>query len=222
MDAHALELVRRQPPRLRQDVLGDRELADVVQQRGDLHAFHFVRRHACRAGELRGSGLHAADVVVVRTLAIDQVWSRASIARASASTLAMCRSDTCFTCSLLLFDAAQIDPVAPIRQIQGRCRQQHHPDLHRHHDANRHDGHAGANEARGRGPEEVLLPEPRMHSRRESATAVATSQLLQRKKAAAAPTAGWLSVSRSWPMWNPPSHVAVGARHLDLRIRAAR
>ena len=98
VDAHALELVGRQPAGLRKNVLGDRQLADVVQQRGHLHAFHFVRRHACRAGELRGSRLHAADVVVVRPMRSIEGLVRASIARASASTLARCRSDTCFRC----------------------------------------------------------------------------------------------------------------------------
>ena len=59
-----------------------------------------------------------------------------------------------------------------------------------------------------------------MLSRRESATAVATSQLLQRKNAAAAPTAGLLSVSRSWPRWNPPSQAAVSPAIWMLMISA--
>ena len=94
---------------------------------------------------------------------------------------------------LLLLDAPQVDPVAAIREIERRRDQQHRPDLHRHDDADGHHRDAGADEARRCGPEEVLLPRGEASSRRDSDTAVATSQLLQRKKVAAAPTAGRLS-----------------------------
>ena len=57
-----LKLLLRQRARLRQDVLGDGELADVVQQRRGLDALDFVRRQARRLRQPGGVDLHAPDV----------------------------------------------------------------------------------------------------------------------------------------------------------------
>ena len=209
VDAHALVLVGRQPPRLREDVLGDRQLADVVQQRGHLHAFHLVRRHACCAGELRGSGLHAADVVVVRPMrSIEGLGARVDGERERLDAVNV-QLGHLLQVPLLILDPAQIDPVAPIRQIQGRCRQQHHPDLHRHHDADREDGHAGADEAGGRRPHEVLLPQlqhrlaARERHRRCDQPAVAEEEGCGRGNGRLAQR------QRVLAKVNPPSHAAV-------------
>ena len=62
VDLHLPELFLREGARLRQDVLGHRELADVVQQCGRAHALHLLWRHA---DGLRNGGsvpLHTADV----------------------------------------------------------------------------------------------------------------------------------------------------------------
>ena len=64
VDADLLELFLRQRPGLRQDVLGHRQLADVVQQRRGLDALDLVLRHAERAREAGGVDLHAADVAL--------------------------------------------------------------------------------------------------------------------------------------------------------------
>ena len=68
VDADLLELFLRQRPRLRQDVLGHGELADVVQQRRGLDALDLVVRHAERLREPRGVDLHAADVRLRRLI----------------------------------------------------------------------------------------------------------------------------------------------------------
>ena len=64
VDADLLELFLRQRSGLRQDVLGHRELADVVQQRRGLDALDLVLRHAERARQPGGVHLHAADVAL--------------------------------------------------------------------------------------------------------------------------------------------------------------
>ena len=52
VDADLLELLLRQRPRLRQDVLGHGQLADVVEQRRGLHALD-LGLAACRAPRAR-------------------------------------------------------------------------------------------------------------------------------------------------------------------------
>jgi hypothetical protein len=63
---HALELGRGQPSRLVQDVVGDGELAHVVEQGPGLEGLYLVAREAEDAAHAGGVNLHAADVVVRR------------------------------------------------------------------------------------------------------------------------------------------------------------
>ena len=62
MHLHPLELLLGQRTGLRQDVLGHRQLADVVQQRRRPEALDLARRHAHRFRDARGIDLHAADL----------------------------------------------------------------------------------------------------------------------------------------------------------------
>ena len=64
VDADLLELLLGERSRLRQDVLGHRQLADVVEQRRGLHALDLVVGHAERLGDAGGVDLHAADVAL--------------------------------------------------------------------------------------------------------------------------------------------------------------
>ena len=61
MHLHPLELLGGQRTGLRQDVLGHRELADVVQQRRRADALYVGRRHADDARQARGMHLHPPD-----------------------------------------------------------------------------------------------------------------------------------------------------------------
>ena len=62
VDLHFAELLLGEGARLRQDVFGDRKLADIVQQRGRAHALHLRRRHADRLRHGGRVALHPPDV----------------------------------------------------------------------------------------------------------------------------------------------------------------
>jgi hypothetical protein len=81
VDADLLELLRRERPGLRQNVLRDREIADVVQQCRGLDALNLRIGQPQLVGEPGRVDLHAADVHLRRLIL-------ASIARASASVVA--------------------------------------------------------------------------------------------------------------------------------------
>ena len=66
VDADLLELLLRERSRLGEDVLGDRELADVVQERRRLHALDLGVRHAERPRQARRVDLDAPDVALRR------------------------------------------------------------------------------------------------------------------------------------------------------------
>ena len=68
VDADLLKLLLRERAGLREDVLGHRKLADVVQQRRGLYALNLVFRHADGFCEPRGKHLHAADVRLARAI----------------------------------------------------------------------------------------------------------------------------------------------------------
>ena len=113
MGADLLELLGRERPGLREDVLRHRELADVVQQRRRLHALDVVVRHAQRSGELGGIELHAADVRLRRlVLRVDRERERFDRREVQVGHLAHV--------ALLVLDAAQIDLVGAIGEIERR------------------------------------------------------------------------------------------------------
>ena len=64
VDLHLLELFRRQAPGLGDDVLGHRQLADVVQQRRGSQGFQVVRSQVQFFADLDGVDLHALQMVV--------------------------------------------------------------------------------------------------------------------------------------------------------------
>ena len=72
-----LELFRRERARLRENVVGYGELADVVEQRGRLHRLHLDLGHPELARDSRGVDLHAANVVLRRAvLGVDRARER--------------------------------------------------------------------------------------------------------------------------------------------------
>ena len=107
MNADLLELLLRQRARLRQDVLGHGELADVVEQRRGLDALDLVLRHAERAREAGGVHLHAADVALRRLiLRVDGERQRFDRGQVQIGDL--------LHVPLLILDAAEIDLVGPV------------------------------------------------------------------------------------------------------------
>jgi hypothetical protein len=64
MNPDLLEFFLGQRPWFREDVLGHRQLADVVQQRGGLDALDLGFGHAKRARQPRGVDLDAPDVAL--------------------------------------------------------------------------------------------------------------------------------------------------------------
>ena len=120
MDADLLELFLRQRPGLRQDVLGHRELADVVEQRRRLHALDSAvatGRPLRQAGRIQ---LHAADVRLRRLiLRVDRARQRFDRRQVQIRGL--------LHVPLLVLDAAHVDLVGAVGQIERRERQRREP-----------------------------------------------------------------------------------------------
>ena len=120
MRADLLELLGRQRTRLREDVLGHRELADVVQQGGRLDALDFVLRHAHRARDRRRVELDAPDVRLRRLiLRVDRERQRFDRRQVQVRHLPHV--------TLLVFDAPEVDLVRAIGQEQRGSRQRREP-----------------------------------------------------------------------------------------------
>jgi hypothetical protein len=68
MCLYLLELFGSQRTRLREDVLRDSQLADVMQQRGGPHCLSLGGRHSELTSHCRRVELHAANVVLGRTV----------------------------------------------------------------------------------------------------------------------------------------------------------
>ena len=108
VNADLLELFLRQRARLRQDVFGDGELADVVEQRRGLHTLNFVVRHAERARQSGGVHLHPADVALGRLiLGVDGERQRFDRGQMQVRNL--------LHVPLLILDAPEVDLVGAVR-----------------------------------------------------------------------------------------------------------
>ena len=104
MGADLLELFGRQRPRLREDVLGHGQLADVVQQRRRLHALDLVLAHPEAARQRGGVELHAPDVQL-RGLILRVDRERQRFDRRQVQVRHLLRV------AALVFDAPEIDLV---------------------------------------------------------------------------------------------------------------
>ena len=152
VDADLLEFFLRQRPGLRQDVLGNRQLADVVQQRRGLDALDLGLGHAERAREPGGVDLDAADVALRGLiLGVDRQRQRLDGRQVQVRHLPHV--------PLLVLDAAHVDLVGAIDQIQRRRGQQRHPVAAALDDCRGDRGRAGADEVARRAPQEVLVPD---------------------------------------------------------------
>ena len=183
--ANLLELFLRQRAGLRQDVLGHRELADVVQQRRGLHALDLGVGHAEPARDARGVDLDAADVRLRGLiLGVDGERERFDGGQVQIGHL--------LDVPPLVVDAAEVDLVGAVGEVERRERPAapvHTPEFIT---AHVRDGRgAGADEVAGRAPQEVLVPDGEEATACvASATAIAIRQVLKTKYIVAAATSG--------------------------------
>ena len=151
MDADLLELFLRQRSRLRQNVLGHRELADVVEQGGGLHTLDFGVGHAEAARDAGGVDLDAADMRL-RGLILGIDGERERFDRGEVQVRHFLDVTT------FVVDAPKIDLVTAISHIQRRGGQQREPHTGRHQRPGADGGGAGADEVTRAAPEEILVP----------------------------------------------------------------
>ncbi len=152
VDANLLELFLRQRTRLRENVLGDGQLADVVQQGRRLDALNLVFRHADRFRETRREHLHAPDVRLARAiLGVNRQRERLDRRQVQVRDL--------LHMALLVLDAPHVDLVAAIREVERRRREQSDVVVGGAADDDRHTCRCHrADEVARRAPEEVLVP----------------------------------------------------------------
>ena len=101
-------------------MFGHGELADVVQERRRLHALDFVVRHPERPGESRGVHLDPADVALRRLiLGVDGERERFDGGQMEVRDLRHV--------PLLILDAAHVDLVGAVGQVERRRAERRHP-----------------------------------------------------------------------------------------------
>ncbi len=152
MHLHPLELFLRQRTRLRQDVLGHRELSDVVQQRGRPHALHVAGRHAHGLGEPGREDLHAADVRRRGlVLGVDRQRERLDRREMQIRHLA--------DPALLGIHAIEVQAVGAVNQVERHDQQPDRPGIAVR--QQRHAGRrrAGADDEAQRAPDDVIVPD---------------------------------------------------------------
>ena len=156
VDADLLELLLRQRSRLRQDVLGHGQLADIVEQGRRLHALDLVVGHAQRPGDAGGVDLHAADVALGGlVLGVDGQRQRFDRGQVQVRHL--------LHVSPLVLDASQVDLVGAVSEVQrGEDEEREPRPLLQHRPAGA-EGRRRPDEVTRRTPQEVLVP--RLHPR---------------------------------------------------------
>src|SRR5262249_55544262 len=151
VDANLLEFFLRQRTRLRQDVLGDRQLADVVQERRRLHALDLRLGQARRPREAGGVDLHATDVHLRGLiLRIDRTGQRFDRRQVQIGGL--------LHVALLVLDAAHVDLVGAVGEVERRKGERRNPVARVRDEPGRNRGGARADEIARRAPEEVVVP----------------------------------------------------------------
>ena len=157
MNSDLLEFFLRQRARLRKNVLGHRQLADVVQERRSFHTLDLALGHADGLRKARGKDLHATNVRLAGAiLRVDRQRQRFNRREVQIRDF--------LHVALLVLDAAQIDLVAAISEIQRKRGEHRDPVVRRPADDDRNTrGRRRAHEVARRTPEEILIPD--MHHR---------------------------------------------------------
>ena len=113
MNLHLLELFGRKASRLRDDVLGHGEFADVMQQRGGMQSFQFRAGHAEFLADFDGVDADALQVFVGSVI-LGFDGEREGLDRAEMEVGHL------FHVALLVFELAQIEPVRTVNQVDHR------------------------------------------------------------------------------------------------------
>jgi hypothetical protein len=151
VDANFLELLLRQGTRLRQDVLGHRELADVVQQRRGLDALNFRVGHAEPARDARGIDLDTADMRLRGLIfRVDRERQRFDGGQVQVRHF--------LNVTTLVVDATEVNLVGAVGEVERRRGQQRQPHARGHHRPGADRRGARADEVARRAPQEVLVP----------------------------------------------------------------
>ena len=146
VDFHLFEFFRRQPSRLRDDVLGHGEFADIVQQRRGLQRFHLRRSYAQFLGDFDGIDPHPLQVVMGGVvLGLDgqrQSFNGAHV-----------QSRHLFDVALFVFQFSQVQPVRAVDQVHhGHGEKRRFPSERAVEPAD-HAGDGGAHQVIGERPE---------------------------------------------------------------------
>ncbi len=150
MNPDLLEFFGRERTWLRQDVFGDREFADVVQQGRGADALNVRLRQADRFCQSGGVDLHSQDVRVRHLVfGVDGAGQRFDRRQMQIGTVLHMP---------LHFQAAHVDLVGVVRQIDWRKGERRHPQTHVVHGPSSHGGRACANEVARCAPQEVGVP----------------------------------------------------------------
>ena len=116
MNLHLLEFFRRQPARFRDDVLGNRQLADVMQQGGGLQGIHSLPVNVEFLRHFDRVDANSLQVIVCRlVLGLDGKRERLDRAHVQVGHL--------FHVPLLIFQFAEIKTVRTIDEVHHRKRQ---------------------------------------------------------------------------------------------------
>ena len=147
-----LELLRRQLPRLGEDVLRHPQLADVVQQRRDLHRLHLLRRETEPLRQADRVLPHPVDVLVgVTILGVDRHRQRSDHRVVQLVQLGEVR--------LLLPDLVRVEPVGVIDDVEeGRRQQQNRVESPMLVGPRKRRGAGRARQVAGHRPEIILPP----------------------------------------------------------------
>ena len=157
MDPDLLEFLLRQRAGLRENVLGHRQLADVVQERRGFHALNLALGHADGLREAGSKDLHASNVRLAGAiLRVDRERERFNRRQMQIRDF--------LHVTLFVLDPAQVDLVAAVSEVQRRGGEYRDPVVGRSADDDRNaGGGCRADEVARRAPEEILVPD--MHHR---------------------------------------------------------
>ena len=152
VDADLLEFFLRERARLRQNVLGHGQLADIVQQRGGLDPLDLRVGEADRLRQPGGEHLHAPDVHVRGLiLGVDGAGERLDRGKVEIGSL--------LHVALLVLHPPQIDVVGAVGQIQRHEGDRRQPVAGVIDERDAEGRRRGADEVAGRDPPEVVVPD---------------------------------------------------------------
>ena len=152
MNLHFFEFFRRQAARFRDDVLGNRQLADIVQQGRGLQGLHPLPVNLKFLRNLDGVDANSLQVVVsCLILGLDGECQRFDGAHMQVSHL--------FDVPLLVFQFAEVKAVRTVDEVHHRKRQQRRLPVGKAMQPAHHSGYARAHQVVREAPEVAVRPD---------------------------------------------------------------